>query len=289
MQKKLFLLNLVLLSITVIFVLHLQAQTPSKTYTSAISEKTSSNDTITFNEYPTGTKITNQYLCKGVLFSGVGNDPPPEIYDYSSRGRVLHSHNWYDGILIKFVDPLDSTVFRQVSSISFDNPTDEQLDYITVEVYSVDKELLFTYTSASPERVEINLCAPVCAYMVLDDSANTAYAIDNLAFNVTPVGVKDHFVELPKEISLYPNYPNPFNSQTTIRYQLTDFSAVELTIYNQLGEKICGLVNSKQPAGYYKILWDGRDETKRLVSSGTYIYRLKADNFVEVKKLILLK
>lgn len=164
-----------------------KAQSPSNTTVTIISEKASSSDTVTFNEYPSGTLITNQYLNMGVLFSGVGGNPPPEVYDYgpTSYGRVLIGHNWYDGILIKFVEPLDSTLYRPVSSIAFDNPVSAEVDFITIKVYGINDSLLFTHTSASPERVEINLGNSVAAYMILDDSAATAYILDNLTLSTS--------------------------------------------------------------------------------------------------------
>jgi hypothetical protein len=85
------------------------------------------------------------------------------------------------------------------------------------------------------------------------------------------------------------NYPNPFNSATTISYDLSKTTSVELTIFNLLGQKIRTLVNSRQPAGKYQIQWDGRDNAGRKMASGIYLYRIKAGESIQIKKMILMK
>jgi hypothetical protein len=85
------------------------------------------------------------------------------------------------------------------------------------------------------------------------------------------------------------NYPNPFNSATTISYDISKTRHVELTIFNILGQKIETLVNCRQPAGSYQIQWDGQDNAGREVASGIYFYRLKAGEFAQIRKMILMK
>jgi hypothetical protein len=94
---------------------------------------------------------------------------------------------------------------------------------------------------------------------------------------------------IPSSFALKQNYPNPFNPTTVISYQLATVSDVELTIYNQLGQKVRTLVNDRKPAGTYQIQWDGRDNAGNQVTSGEYLYRLKAGAFVEVRKMVLLR
>jgi len=88
---------------------------------------------------------------------------------------------------------------------------------------------------------------------------------------------------------LFSNYPNPFNPTTTITYEIPRASKVILTIYNTLGQKIKTLVNKQQTAGRYELVWDGRNETEQEVASGIYLYQLKAGDFVETKKMILMR
>jgi hypothetical protein len=90
--------------------------------------------------------------------------------------------------------------------------------------------------------------------------------------------------EIPKEFSLAQNYPNPFNPSTTIRFALPKSSHVALKVYSLLGEVVITLVNEERPAGTYEVSWDANG-----TSSGIYFYRLTTDNFVENKKLLLVK
>ncbi len=94
---------------------------------------------------------------------------------------------------------------------------------------------------------------------------------------------------LPQHFSLSQNYPNPFNPQTSIRYALPQDAQVKLVIYNVLGQKIKTLVDEFQSAGHKVVWWDGKDERGDQVASGVYFYRLKADEFSEAKKMLLVK
>jgi hypothetical protein len=88
----------------------------------------------------------------------------------------------------------------------------------------------------------------------------------------------------PEIYALSQNYPNPFNPTTAIGYQLSAVSNVELSIYNLIGQKVATLVSEKQQPGMYNMEWNGSE-----FPSGIYYYRLKAGNFIQTKKMILLK
>jgi hypothetical protein len=80
------------------------------------------------------------------------------------------------------------------------------------------------------------------------------------------------------------NFPNPFNPTTTISYSITENSNVKLTVTDLLGREVAKLVDSQQQAGIYNVKFDGTN-----FNSGIYFYRLKAGNYTEVKKFILVK
>jgi agmatine/peptidylarginine deiminase len=84
-------------------------------------------------------------------------------------------------------------------------------------------------------------------------------------------------------------YPNPFNPTTTIFYQVPHQSDIQIEIYNMLGQKIRTLLNDQKEPGEYKILWDGRNDSEMTVSSGVYLYRMVAGDFVQTRKMILMK
>lgn len=94
---------------------------------------------------------------------------------------------------------------------------------------------------------------------------------------------------LPTRWALYPNFPNPFNPTTTIRYDVPIQSKTVLKIYNMLGQEVRTLVNSVHVPGIYRVEWDGRNNTGQYVSTGMYLYRMHAGAFVQTRKLLLLK
>ncbi len=93
----------------------------------------------------------------------------------------------------------------------------------------------------------------------------------------------------PKDFSLSQNFPNPFNPQTGIRYALPQDANVRLVVFNVLGQKVKTLVDEHQTMGYNTVWWDGKDENGDQAASGIYFYRLEADKFSEVKKMMLVK
>jgi hypothetical protein len=93
----------------------------------------------------------------------------------------------------------------------------------------------------------------------------------------------------PQNFSLFQNYPNPFNPRTSIRYALPQDARVKLVIYNVMGQKVKTLVDEEQSAGYKTVWWDGRDNRGDQVASGVYFYRLEADSFSQVRKMMLIK
>ena len=98
---------------------------------------------------------------------------------------------------------------------------------------------------------------------------------------------RDHL--LPDQYLLYQNYPNPFNPITTLGYELPEDSFVDVTIYDMLGNVVNNLVNANQPSGYKSIQWDTTNNQGEPVSAGVYIYKIQAGDFVDTKKMILLK
>jgi len=96
-------------------------------------------------------------------------------------------------------------------------------------------------------------------------------------------GIKSEEI-FPTEFALSQNYPNPFNSSSVIKYSIPKSSQVSLKIFNTLGQEIETLVNEEKPVGTYEVNWNAAN-----LPSGVYFYRLKVGDFVETKKMILLK
>ena len=89
---------------------------------------------------------------------------------------------------------------------------------------------------------------------------------------------------LPERFELYQNYPNPFNPLTTIKYDIVKAQDVKVIVYDILGREVATLVNAQQRPGTYEVRWDASN-----VSSGIYFNQLKTKDYVDTKKMILLK
>jgi hypothetical protein len=96
-------------------------------------------------------------------------------------------------------------------------------------------------------------------------------------------------VQVPTHYSLNQNYPNPFNPSTTLAYSLKEAGRVTINIYNVLGQNVKTLVDEYQDAGEYTKIWNGDDDSGNDVSSGVYFYRIKAGDFSDIKKMVLMK
>ncbi len=94
----------------------------------------------------------------------------------------------------------------------------------------------------------------------------------------------DDIFSTPTSYSLYQNYPNPFNPVTTIRFQIPSRQKVELTVFDILGREVANLLNEEKLAGVYEVKFNASN-----LASGVYFYRLKTQDFIESKKLLLLK
>ncbi len=91
------------------------------------------------------------------------------------------------------------------------------------------------------------------------------------------------------EYELSQNYPNPFNPVTKIRFQIPGFSFVTLRVFDLLGNEVATLVNEEKAAGSYKVEFNSRGLIYQTLPSGIYFYELRAGDYTDTKKMILLK
>lgn len=135
-------------------------------------------------------------------------------------------------------------------------------------------------------QFDINQKYPFCA--AIFENSRHGYEhrtsrMDTLKFDIA-VGIDVILESTPNSYKLLQNYPNPFNPITSIRYSIPKSSYVELKIYDILGKELNVLVNEVKTPGNYEVSFDGST-----LSSGVYYYRLKAGNFFDIKKFVLLK
>ena len=111
-------------------------------------------------------------------------------------------------------------------------------------------------------------------------NSGSAYVYNGL----TTIGIEREITGLPAEFALSQNYPNPFNPETVIEYALPQSGDVSLVVYNLRGEEVALLINDAIPAGNHRVSWNASG-----VVSGIYFYRLQAGDFVQTRKMVLLK
>jgi len=172
--------------------------------------------------------------------------------------------------------------------------------------------LHFTTTGFPPQGVDTltidstSVSNPISASMgnvTLQQSFSVSYIVTiggnlfilNPAFKkgtiilAVPSGAEEEGGNRPKKFSLAQNYPNPFNPQTSIAYTLPKAATVRLDVFDILGRVVTTLLDKEQSAGTYNVIWNGRDRSGNVVSTGIYFYRFKTNEYAETKKMLFVK
>ena len=135
--------------------------------------------------------------------------------------------------------------------------------------------------------------SPIESIIFSGNFAGTFYLDDIRLVAATPSSVtvvaEDRTTALPQSFSLSQNFPNPFNSETVIRFALPESGEMELAVYNLVGQRVVRLAEGAREAGAYTVRWDGRDARGSELASGVYLYRLWVGEKVETRKLLLLQ
>jgi hypothetical protein len=135
--------------------------------------------------------------------------------------------------------------------------------------------------------VDLKLSAGIGS-ISFDDIVAYDQSGNQLEFTAGVTGLDDQ-PALPGEYALGQNYPNPFNPSTTITYDLPQAGEVSLKIFDVLGREVITLVNVSQLAGRQTAVWNGQDAAGQNIATGVYVYQLRAGQFVQSKKMVLLK
>ena len=106
--------------------------------------------------------------------------------------------------------------------------------------------------------------------------------------SVVTLSFEDRF-NIPLDFSLEQNFPNPFNPFTHIVFSIPQYVNVKIVIFDILGNRICELINDPLPAGEYSQIWDTTNDNGQPVVDGVYFYKIEAGDFVQTKKMVLLK
>lgn len=164
--------------------------------------------------------------------------------------------------------------------------------YISGNLVASDSFKVTPRSNTSP--LELGRDAPgAVEYLTgsLDDVRiyNRALTAAEIKFLNDAVTSVEQASDLPSNFELSQNYPNPFNPRTIIMYEIKASSPVVLRVLNLLGQEVRTLVNKQQPAGAFEVIWDGKDNLGRQVVSGAYLYRLETTDFVQTRKMLLLR
>lgn len=223
--------------------------------------------------------VDSMNYCRSMFSPGVFISSPQEFFASLSNEWFADSRNTLNLAVKRFKggrpQPLNQFVFfADVYSQGSD----------TTLFYTLDAQGILARTSVKLHR---NASSFIDA-LVLPDSTFTLAVdgsgnVSNLSMSKTTAIEISAGGGIPTALQLFQNYPNPFNPSTTIRFQLPKGARVSLEIFNVLGQQIALLVDRKMDPGYHQVQWDAA------VSSGIYFYRLQAGEFLETKKMILLR
>jgi hypothetical protein len=244
-------------------------------------------------------------LIQNIILTGVFPDGT-EINDCSSG--LPKSNGTADALVKFYINPegitavLTSTVAIRGAQIEFNNVignpenmvinTDLGQGYYS-HIEEILKTLLYDrmatkyieagehfmadmpFVISNPEEITLrNLI------LIDTDRNKLGYIEVELIYGTTP---------LPLDYILFQNYPNPFNPNTSVKFQVPKTSDVTVKIYDMLGQEVRTLFASEVMRGTYSVEWDGLNDAGMRMSSGSYIYRMIAGDFVQSKKMILLK
>lgn len=213
-------------------------------------------------------------------FTVEGNPYPAELIVNPSSFAIEMSANEIS------IEVMEMT---NIGGISMDYDITESADWLFIDPVSG------TLLAGASENIELTfdttdmIVGDYSVDLIIND--NREETIIPISLTVTGTNTQNDFVCI--ETKLLGNYPNPFNPETTIQYNLKNYSEVTITIYNTRGQLVRTLVNSFQEAGVHSTVWDGKDTNNRNVSSGIYFSTFDANDkegdYTSVKKIILLK
>jgi hypothetical protein len=137
-----------------------------------------------------------------------------------------------------------------------------------------------TWATLTIDRVPL----PAGQHLLTVSFPTGGFNINRMEFILTTTDVQDEQGQEPLNFKLMQNYPNPFNPTTIISYELAATRFVNLKIYDTIGREVITLERGIKPPGIYDVTWNASNQ-----ASGQYYYRLQAGEFIETKKLLLIK
>ena len=170
--------------------------------------------------------------------------------------------------------PYDSTLMDELGIV----PEDIWMFFYT-EQNGLDTTGIFNVII---DDINCKIYAEVSHFSTLAIAAKTSLGL---------TGIKESDGAAPLVYRLYENFPNPFNPETIIRFDLAGYQEqpIRLGIYNILGQEVRTLIQGVYPPGQYQFVWDGKNQNGQSLGSGIYIYRLKGNDFTKTRRMIMLR
>jgi hypothetical protein len=146
------------------------------------------------------------------------------------------------------------------------------------------------HTTDGGETWEVDAIGPrMNRFRFLNDSLGYAVGQQVHKYALASAVAIDDKAEVPSDLQLDPNYPNPFKISTTIRYTLPEPSPVQVTVYDVLGRRVTELVNETQTSGAHAVIWDGTNQAGETVGTGIYFFQINAGNRTESHTMVLMQ
>jgi len=239
-------------------------------------------------------------------FQIVNHVPSKPTLDRPGAGweTPLNSHSQrLDFTWMPSTDPNNAPLISSVTGmkvedadvVTYSVKIKENSSYVFPDSINTDEILWATGTTLYNLAIslgygEMEKACPVKWYVVASDGLFETMSDERLLL-IKPMGIVETPVvaEIPSAFALGQNYPNPFNPTTNIQYDIAKASDVKIVIYNILGQPVRTLVNARQEAAKYNVVWDGKNDQGITVATGTYIYQIHAGEFSATKKMNLLK
>jgi hypothetical protein len=215
-----------------------------------------------------------------------GTDPAKLLGSFTGSlkwDRELIQYVGYDGVKAPFTGVVNVMNAGAIGAILFNGAN-------AAGAAGKSNVLTVTFTATSPNGLNVALDLEFTAMLAALDFTDLMPLLTvNDGSITTAIAGGNQDAALPKDFALGQNFPNPFNPETEISYELPRQSQVVLTVFNLIGQKVNTLVNSKAMPGRHTIRWHGTDDAGRRLSSGVYLYRLEAEDRIFVRKMVLLQ
>ncbi len=236
------------------------------------------------------------HLIEGSLAIDAGFDTTGYYYpfDMDYNHRVWDGDN--NGTAIIDIGPYEynSPSFGGLEGYTYNPTTGDPVDYVLLKINNQPGEFTFTDSIGNFEyKLPAGVYDVYAERVFYEDVIEYEIEVFDGQFTQVLIPMQETVDVENIQYSRYNfqlrNFPNPFNPTTTISFSLINDSDVEISVYNIKGQKVKTLINKQMHKGKHSVIWAGINDSNKLVSSGIYLYSIKADNQESVKRMLLLK